>query len=114
MDNRPIGVFDSGVGGLSAVRRLEKLLPGEDIVYFGDTGRMPYGTRSRETIIGYSKEIDHEQLCQADQAVLTWVGKIPYFRPNAGCLGPSSGLFSRSCHKIPLHSYNDIEQNSNL
>lgn len=57
MDNRPIGVFDSGVGGLSAVRRLEKLLPGEDIVYFGDTGRMPYGTRSRETIIGYSKEI---------------------------------------------------------
>lgn len=46
MDNRPIGVFDSGLGGLTAVRVLRKLLPDENIVYFGDTGRMPYGGRS--------------------------------------------------------------------
>lgn len=46
MDNRPIGVFDSGLGGLTAVRVLRKLLPNENIVYFGDTGRMPYGGRS--------------------------------------------------------------------
>ena len=54
MDNRPIGVFDSGLGGLTVVKELQKVLPEEDIVYFGDTGRVPYGTRSRETIIKYA------------------------------------------------------------
>ena len=47
MDNRPIGVFDSGLGGLTAVRRLRQILPDENIIYFGDTGRMPYGGVSR-------------------------------------------------------------------
>ena len=50
MDNRPIGVFDSGLGGLSAVREIRRLLPHETIVYFGDTGRVPYGNRSRAII----------------------------------------------------------------
>ena len=50
MDQRPIGVFDSGLGGLTAVKALRKLMPGEDILYFGDTGRMPYGPRSAEEI----------------------------------------------------------------
>ena len=56
MDKRPIGVFDSGLGGLTAVRELRRLLPGEDIVYFGDTGRVPYGSRSKETIIKYARQ----------------------------------------------------------
>ncbi|MCI8538146.1 MAG: glutamate racemase [Oscillospiraceae bacterium] len=56
MDNRPIGVFDSGLGGLTAVRELSRLLPGEDIIYFGDTGRVPYGGRSRQTIIKYARQ----------------------------------------------------------
>lgn len=56
MDNRPIGVFDSGLGGLSAVKELQKLLPGEQIVYFGDTGRVPYGTKSYETIKRYAEQ----------------------------------------------------------
>lgn len=56
MDKRPIGVFDSGLGGLTAVRELVKLLPGEDVIYFGDTGRVPYGGRSRETIMKYARE----------------------------------------------------------
>ena len=47
MDNRPIGVFDSGLGGLTAVRELRRILPDENIIYFGDTGRMPYGGRPR-------------------------------------------------------------------
>lgn len=50
MDKRPIAVFDSGLGGLTAVRELLRLRPGEELVYFGDTGRVPYGTRSPETI----------------------------------------------------------------
>ena len=56
MDQRPIGVFDSGLGGLTAVAELIRLLPGEDIVYFGDTGRVPYGSRSRDTIIKYARQ----------------------------------------------------------
>ena len=56
MDNRPIGVFDSGLGGLTVVRQLLSTLPGEDIVYFGDTGRVPYGTRSPETIEKYTRQ----------------------------------------------------------
>ena len=56
MDNRPIGVFDSGLGGLTAVRELMALLPAEDIIYFGDTGRVPYGGRSRATIVKYTRQ----------------------------------------------------------
>ena len=56
MDTRPIGVFDSGMGGLTAVRQMIRLLPGEDIVYFGDTGRVPYGGRSVETIVRYARQ----------------------------------------------------------
>jgi len=56
MDKRPIGVFDSGLGGLTAVRELRRILPGEDIVYFGDTGRIPYGTRSPGTILRYARQ----------------------------------------------------------
>ncbi|HZJ58362.1 MAG TPA: glutamate racemase [Clostridia bacterium] len=56
MDNRPIGVFDSGLGGLTVVKELMKWLPQEDIVYFGDTARIPYGTRSNETVIRYSQQ----------------------------------------------------------
>ena len=45
MDDRPIGIFDSGLGGLTALKALHALLPGEDLVFFADTGRMPYGSR---------------------------------------------------------------------
>ena len=52
----PIGVMDSGIGGLTVVRELQRILPGEDIIYFGDTGRVPYGTRSREIIRRYAMQ----------------------------------------------------------
>lgn len=55
MNNKPIGVFDSGLGGLTCANELMKIMPGESIVYFGDTGRVPYGSRSEETIIKYVK-----------------------------------------------------------
>jgi glutamate racemase len=54
MDNRPIGVFDSGLGGLTVLKEIMELLPSEDFVYFGDCGRVPYGTKSEETVIKYS------------------------------------------------------------
>lgn len=54
MDSRPIGIFDSGIGGLTVLREMTALLPGERLVYLGDTARLPYGTKSPETIIRYS------------------------------------------------------------
>ena len=54
MDNRPIGVFDSGVGGLTAVRAMLRDYPNESIVYFGDTARVPYGNREKDDITNLS------------------------------------------------------------
>ena len=56
MDGRPIGVFDSGLGGLTAVRQLRAQMPSENIIYFGDTSRVPYGNRSRDTILKYARQ----------------------------------------------------------
>ena len=56
MDNRPIGIFDSGLGGLTCVREVMKIMPNEDIIYFGDTGRVPYGSRSSSTIVKYVRQ----------------------------------------------------------
>ncbi len=54
--DRPIGVFDSGLGGLTVVKELMRGLPYEDIVYFGDTARVPYGIKSRDAVIRFSKD----------------------------------------------------------
>ena len=54
MDNRPIGVFDSGVGGLTVLKEMMQLIPEESVVYFGDSGRAPYGTKSKEVVIKYT------------------------------------------------------------
>lgn len=56
MDTRPIGVFDSGVGGLTVVKQIMKVMPHENIIYFGDTARVPYGTKSKEAVTKYSKQ----------------------------------------------------------
>ncbi|MDO4615996.1 MAG: glutamate racemase [Lachnospiraceae bacterium] len=55
--NAPIGVFDSGVGGLTVAREIMRNLPNEKIVYFGDTARVPYGSKSRNTVLRYSRQI---------------------------------------------------------
>ena len=54
MRDKPIGIFDSGLGGLTVFKEVKKLLPGEDIVYFGDTARVPYGAKSKNTVIKFS------------------------------------------------------------
>lgn len=56
MNSRPIGVFDSGVGGLSVLRHLVRILPDEEYIYLGDTARVPYGNKSEETIIEYTEQ----------------------------------------------------------
>ena len=57
--NAPVGVFDSGIGGLTVAREIMRNLPSEKIVYFGDTARVPYGSKSKETVIRYSRQIIH-------------------------------------------------------
>jgi len=56
-ERSPIGIFDSGIGGLTVVKSVMKKLPGEDIIYFGDTARVPYGIKSVETVKGYALQI---------------------------------------------------------
>ena len=56
-NKRPIGIFDSGLGGLTVYKAVRELLPGEDVVYFGDTARVPYGTKSPEAVVAFSREI---------------------------------------------------------
>lgn len=54
--NHPIGIFDSGLGGLTVMREIEKMLPGENLIYFGDTARVPYGSKSKDAILRFSTE----------------------------------------------------------
>ncbi|WAM34443.1 glutamate racemase [Caldicellulosiruptor morganii] len=56
MDTRPIGIFDSGLGGLTVFKEIVKLMPNENIVYFGDTARIPYGSKSRETVTKFAAQ----------------------------------------------------------
>ena len=68
--NRPIGVFDSGVGGLTVAREIMRQLPNERIVYFGDTARVPYGNKSRETITKFSRQIERFLETQQIKAIV--------------------------------------------
>ncbi len=54
MDSRPIGIFDSGIGGTTVFKEIRKLLSNENIIYFGDTARVPYGSKTEEEIIRFS------------------------------------------------------------
>ena len=71
-----IGVFDSGLGGLSAVKELMKALPHESIVYFGDTGRVPYGNRSKDTIIKYATQDVNFLLSHNVKAIVAACGTV--------------------------------------
>jgi len=56
MDTRPIGIFDSGLGGLTVFKEIVNLMPNESIVYFGDTARIPYGSKSKETVTKFAMQ----------------------------------------------------------
>lgn len=88
MDNRPIGIFDSGVGGLTALRALRLLLPGENIVYFGDTARVPYGGRSVPELQSLAKSDGDFLLSRGVKAILVACGTVS---SNAlSCVGDGS------------------------
>ncbi|MDD4698755.1 MAG: glutamate racemase [Oscillospiraceae bacterium] len=83
-DCRSIGVFDSGLGGLSVVKELICALPGEDIIYFGDTGRVPYGTRSFETIEKYARQDEAFLLSQNVKLIIAACGTVSAVAPHTG------------------------------
>ncbi len=91
-DRRPIGIFDSGVGGLTVAGRVREILPGENIVYFGDTARVPYGTKSKETVTRFSVE-NVEFLMRHDVKIII-----------VACNTASSlGLeFLKRCFRVPI------------
>ncbi len=70
MDNRPIGIFDSGVGGLTVAKQVIRALPKEDIIYFGDTARVPYGSKTKETVTKFSSQIIRFLLSKNVKAVI--------------------------------------------
>ena len=70
LNEAPIGLFDSGIGGLTVAREIMRNLPNEQIVYFGDTARLPYGNKSRETVIRYSEQITRFLLTQNIKAIV--------------------------------------------
>ncbi len=101
MDRRPIGVFDSGLGGLTAVKELCNLLPNEDIIYFGDTGRVPYGTKGEEVIIKYVRQDMNFLLSKGVKMIIAACGTA-----SSVALGkltpefniPVIGVLSPACH----------------
>jgi len=129
MDNRAIGVFDSGLGGLTAVKELISLMPKENIVYFGDTGRVPYGTRSSETIKKYAaqdirflQELDIKAIvvaCGTVSTVALPLIKNNYDIPIVGVVEPSVRCALKATRNkkigiiatpatIASHSYEDL------
>ena len=83
-DNRAIGIFDSGLGGLTVASEIIRLLPNENIVYFGDTGRVPYGTRSRETIRRYAVEDEQFLLSQNVKLIVAACGTVSSVAADTG------------------------------
>lgn len=81
---KPIGVFDSGLGGLTVVRQLTQLMPHENIIYFGDTGRVPYGTRSAETIEKYAIEDERFLLMKNVKMIVAACGTVSSVAAHTG------------------------------
>ncbi len=100
MDNRPIGVFDSGSGGLTVLAEIKKQLPGESVIYYGDLARVPYGSRSREELIKINEEIISYLAgrnvkmiivaCNTSSAVALQETKPKFDLPIIGLIGPGA------------------------
>lgn len=101
-----IGIFDSGLGGLTALKEIHRLTPGEELIYFGDTGRVPYGTKSADIITKYALQDASFLMSKGVDAILVACGTVSttalsvlkntFSRPvnrsgRAGCQGGCQG-----------------------
>jgi glutamate racemase len=108
MDNRPIGIFDSGIGGLTSVTHLMKQLPDEKVIFFGDTARTPYGSKSIDTIRQFTMQIgsflakkDVKMICIACNTISsTCIGDLRNAYPQIpviGVISPTAKVVARDC-----------------
>ena len=88
MSDSAIGIFDSGLGGLTAVKQLEKVLPNENIIYFGDTARVPYGSRSQQTIIRYAEQDASFLLSKGVKMIIAACGTVSSVATDLGNVLP--------------------------
>ena len=111
MDNRPIGIFDSGLGGLTAVMALRRLMPEEDIVYFADSARVPYGEKRREELLVMARQDLDLLASHAAKAIIAACGTVSsnaaqilesYPLPVCGVLKPAVEVMSRIPGRAPL------------
>jgi len=104
-NSSPIGIFDSGHGGLTVVRQLHKILPHENVVYFGDLARVPYGSKTPAQIIGYNKEImnflAHQKskmiliACNTSSAIALEDNRSEFAMPILGLIAPAANLCAK-------------------
>lgn len=108
MNNNAIGVFDSGLGGLSAVKQMLKAMPNENIIYFGDTGRVPYGNRSKDTIRRYAMQDANFLLKNNVKMVVAACGTVSSVAPDLeDVLGvPYTGVVLPTCFTALRESKN--------
>ncbi len=108
MNNNAIGVFDSGLGGLSAVKQMLKVMPNENIIYFGDTSRVPYGNRSTDTIKKYALQDANFLLKNNVKMVVAACGTVSSVAPNLeNTLGvPYTGVVLPTCYTALRESKN--------
>ena len=109
--DRPIGVFDSGIGGLTVVQEITRLLPNEQLVYFGDTARVPYGTKSREAVVRFSRDNTDVLLkhnvkivvvaCNTSTSWALNILKREYALPIIGVIAVPEETYRR--HRDPVH-----------
>ena len=108
MDDRPIGIFDSGVGGLTSINAFSEVLPNESIVYFGDTARAPYGTKSPGTVRAFAREISDflvkqgakilVSACNTTSSIaLDEIRKTHPDIPVIGVIKPCAALIAKEC-----------------
>lgn len=112
--NLPIGVFDSGLGGLTVVRAIRRALPNESVLYLGDTARVPYGTRSPQTIVRYARACAHKLVeqgikvlvvaCNTVSAVALDTLSAEFDLPVIGVIGPGAraGVSATRKHRVAV------------
>ena len=103
MDTRSIGMFDSGIGGLTVLKEVKRLLPNEEIIYLGDTKRFPYGSKSRESIIEASRNCIKYLTDRLVKRDISIVNRLPLFGDQRSLKCTKTALPRRSSH--PQHPY---------
>ena len=108
MNNNAIGVFDSGLGGLSAVKQMLSAMPNENIIYFGDTGRVPYGNRSNDTIRKYAIQDANFLLTHNVKIVVAACGTVSSVAPDLGDILkiPFTGVVNPTCYSAIKNTKN--------